>query len=132
MFGIDHYAISVCDMEKSISFYQKFEFEVIKDFNAEDGSVRIVQMKKDNFILEMFGYPDCEPVPAFVENLGADLKVNGAKHLGLCVADVEKAAQYLKEQGIVDEIPAINEGRLGRPYFFIKDPNGIFVEIISR
>ena len=73
MFQPDHYAISVGDVEKSISFYEKLEFEVIKDFRAEDGSVRIVQMKNGNFILEMFCYPDSEKLPDFVNTLGEDL-----------------------------------------------------------
>lgn len=59
------------------------------------------------------------------------MKVKGSKHLGLQVQDVECAANYLVEAGLVNEKPTICEGRLGRPHFFIKDPNGIFVEIIS-
>ena len=54
MFSADHYAISVGDVDKSIAFYEKLEFRVIKDFQAEDGSVRIVQMQNGAFILEMF------------------------------------------------------------------------------
>lgn len=131
MFTTDHYAISVGDVDKSIAFYEKLEFSVIKDYHAEDGSVRIVQMKNGNFILEMFAYPDSEKLPDFVNTLGEDLKVKGAKHLGLQVQDVEKAACYLVESGLINEMPTICEGRLGRPYFFIKDPDGIFVEIIS-
>ena len=131
MFTTDHYAISVGDADKSIAFYEKLEFSVIKDYQAEDGSVRIVQMKNGNFILEMFAYSDSEKLPDFVNTLGEDLKVKGAKHLGLQVQDVEKAACYLVESGLINEMPTICEGRLGRPYFFIKDPDGIFVEIIS-
>lgn len=131
MFQPDHYAISVGDVEKSITFYEKLEFKKIKDYQAEDGTVRIVQMQNGNFILEMFYYPDSEKLPDFVSTLGEDLKVKGSKHLGLQVTDVEKAAAYLEEAGLVTEKPMISQGRLGRPYFFIKDPNGIFVEIIS-
>ena len=131
MFVADHYAISVGNVEKSIVFYEKLEFCVIKDYQAEDGSVRIVQMKNGDFILEMFEYPDSEKLPDFVNTLGEDLKVKGAKHLGLQVQDVEKAACYLMDAGLISKMPEISKGRLGRPYFFIKDPNGIFVEIIS-
>ena len=81
MFVADHYAISVDDVEKSIAFYEKLEFCVIKDYHAEDGSVRIVQMKNGDFILEMFAYPDSEKLPGFVNTLGEDLKVKGSKHL---------------------------------------------------
>ncbi|MGN0346169.1 MAG: VOC family protein [Lachnospiraceae bacterium] len=131
MFTADHYAISVEDVEKCIVFYEKLGFSVIKDYKAEDGSVRIVQMKNNGFILEMFAYPDSEELPAFVNTLGEDLKVKGSKHLGLQVQNPEKAAKYLLETGLLEKMPEICKGRLGRSYFFIKDPNGIFVEIIS-
>lgn len=132
MFGIDHYAISVSDSEKSRAFYEKLGFYVVKDYQADDGSVRILQMEKDGFLLEMFCYPDSETTPDFVETLNRDLHVNGAKHMALAVEDPQKAAEYLLKEGLIREMPVINEGRLGRPYFFIKDPDGIFVEIITQ
>lgn len=132
MFGIDHYAISVSDSEKSREFYGKLGFQTVKDYQADDGSVRILQMEKDGFLLEMFCYPDSEPTPDFVETLNRDLHVNGAKHMALAVEDPQKAAEYFLKEGLIGETPVINEGRLGRPYFFIKDPDGIFVEIITR
>ncbi len=131
MFHVDHYAISVKDADKSIEFYSKLNFSLVKDWRAEDGSVRIVHMTNDSFILEMFCYPDSAALPEFVKDLNTDLKVKGAKHLGLWVEDLEKSADYLQQVGIVDVKPEISQGRLGRPYFFIKDPDGIFVEIIS-
>lgn len=131
MFNIDHYAISVGDVEKSIEFYSKLDFDLLKDWKADDGSVRIVHMMNGDFILEMFCYPDSEKLPDFVENLNDDLKVKGAKHLGLWVKDLESAADYLLQVGVLKSKPTISQGRMGRPYFFIKDPNGIFVEIIS-
>lgn len=132
MFSIDHYAISVSNIEKSMGFYEKLGFQTVKDYQAEDGSVRIVQMEKDGFLLEMFCYPDSEATPDFVETLNTDLHVNGAKHMALAVADPERAAEYLLKEGLIGEMPVIKEGRLGRPYFFIKDPDGIFVEIITQ
>ena len=131
VFTADHYAISVDDMEECISFYEKLGFSKIKDYRAEDNSVHIVQMKNGDFILEMFAYPDSDKLPDFVNTLQEDLKVKGAKHLGLRVQSLEKAARYLLETGLISHMPDISEGRLGRSYFFIKDPNGIFVEIIS-
>lgn len=131
MFKTDHYAISVSDSEKSRRFYEKLGFRVVKEYQAEDGSVRILQMENDGFLLEMFCYPDSERTPDFVDTLNTDLHVNGAKHMALAVRDPKKAAEYLLSEGLIGEMPVINEGRLGRPYFFIKDPDGIFVEIIT-
>lgn len=132
MFQMDHYAISVKNVEKSMEFYSKLGFSVRKDWTAEDDTVRIVQMEKEGFLLEMFCYPDCQEIPSFVENLNTDLKVNGSKHMALKVTNLQEAASYLLQEGLVAQMPAISQGRLGRPYFFIKDPDGIFVEIISE
>lgn len=131
MFQADHYAISVGDVEKSIAFYEKLEFHVIKDYQAEDGSVRIVHMKNGDLILELFCYPDSAELPGYVNTVKDDLLVKGSKHLGLQVEELKEAANYVYEAGLVEERPTISEGRLGRPYFFMKDPDGIFVEIIS-
>ena len=131
-FGVDHYAISVSDVDKSIAFYKLFGFEVIKDYTADDHSVRIVQMSNHSMIVEFFQYTVHGDLPEFVESLGTDLAVVGSKHIGFHVDDLDAAAQYLVENGVLDKKPAINTGRLGRDYFFIKDPDGIFVEIISK
>ncbi|MDD6806059.1 MAG: VOC family protein, partial [Clostridiales bacterium] len=64
MFEVDHYAISVGNIEKSVAFYEKLEFQVIRDYQAEDGSVRIVHMQNGGFILELFCYPDSAKLPA--------------------------------------------------------------------
>ena len=131
MFEVDHYAISVGNIEKSVAFYEKLEFQVIRDYQAEDGSVRIVHMQNGGFILELFCYPDSAKLPAFVKTVKDDLLVKGAKHFALQVKDVEKAAEYVVEVGLTDEKPVVAPGRLGRPYFVLKDPDGIFVEVIT-
>lgn len=132
MFNIDHYAISISNAERSIEFYKKLDFTVIKDWEADDKSLRIIHMINGGFILEMFCYVDSDELPQFSMNLSTDLKVNGSKHLGLWVDDLEMVGEYLVTIGILKEKPVITQGRLGRPYFFIKDPDGIFVEIIAR
>lgn len=132
MFHVDHYAISVKDADKSIDFYKKLKFSLVKDYTAEDGSVRIVHMKNESFILEMFCYPDSKELPEFVKELNTDLMVKGSKHMGLWVEDLAQAADYLQKNEVLEEAPTICQGRLGRPYFFIKDPDGIFVEIIAK
>lgn len=132
MFNIDHYAISISNTERSIEFYKKLDFEVVKDWEADDKSLRIVHLMNGGFILEMFCYTDSDELPEFSQNLSSDLKVKGSKHFGLWVDDLEIVGDYLISVGILQEKPVISQGRLGRPYFFIKDPDGIFVEIISK
>lgn len=131
MFQLDHYAISVGDADRSIAFYQKLEFEVVRDWSAPDGSVRIVHMEQGGVLLELFCYREHENTPEFVEELAGDLQVNGSKHMGLGAGSLKEAAEYLVKAGVVEKKPEIVKGRLGRDYFFIKDPDGIFVEIIE-
>lgn len=132
MFNIDHYAISISNTERSIEFYKKLDFNVVKDWEADDKSLRIVHMMNGGFILEMFCYAESGDLPEFSQNLNSDLKVKGSKHFGLWVDDLEIVGDYLVSVGILQEKPVISQGRLGRPYFFVKDPDGIFVEIISK
>ena len=131
MFSVDHYAISVSNADLSIEFYKKLDFFVIKDWTAPDGSLRIVHLRNGCFILEMFCYKNHSDLPPFVDELESDLLVVGSKHFGLYVEDLESVASYMPECGIISSFPDIVLGRLGRKYFFIKDPDGIFIEIIS-
>lgn len=131
MFHIDHYAISVKDLNASMEFYQALEFGVIKKYQAEDGSLSIVHMKNGDFILELFAYKDCKDIPETSRSLTEDLPIAGSKHFGLYVQDLKEAADYLLEKKLIEKEPEIKTGRLGRSYFFISDPNGILVEIIE-
>lgn len=131
MFSVDHYAISVKNLEASIAFYQALEFNIIKSYEAEDGSMSIVHMKNGEFILELFAYKECKDIPESSLILNSDLPVVGSKHFGLYVEDLEEAGKYLLEKGLVSVMPDIKTGRLGRSYFFLSDPNGILVEIIE-
>lgn len=131
MFQADHYAISVKDLKASINFYRALEFEVVKYYRAEDETLDIVHMKNGDFILELFAYKKCKDIPKTALSLEEDLPIAGSKHFGLYVQDLEEAADYLVKKEIVRTEPEIKEGRLGRNYFFISDPNGILVEIIE-
>ena len=58
MFNINHVAISVTDIERSIEFYKKFGFQEFKSWKAEDGSIKINMLKLNNTVLEIFCYKE--------------------------------------------------------------------------
>ncbi len=129
-FNVNHVTISVKDVEKSIEFYKEFGFVEYK--NYRDDSVQISTLKLGNMVLEIFCYKEFEKMPNHAKDLKVDLKTIGTKHFGLGVKSVEEAKEFLLSKGILQDEVQIQKGRLGKDYFFIKDPDGILVEIIEE
>lgn len=130
MFNIDHIAISVENLEETIKFYNNFGFELYKEYH--DDSVDIIMLKFNNIYLEIFHYNDSSPLPEHATDLLKDLKTIGTKHFGLNVKDIYETKKWIENRQLTDCEIEIHQGRLGRAYFFIKDPNGILIEIIEE
>lgn len=131
MFNINHVAISITNAEKSIEFYKKFGFKDFKSWKAEDESIKINMLKLNNVVLEIFCYKEYTKLPDTAKSTATDLPVLGTKHFALGVENIEKAKEFVIKNEIANDIE-IKVGRLGKPYFFIKDPNEILVEIIEN
>lgn len=132
MFVLNHYAISVSNIDKSIDFYKLLGFSVTKKQVNESNKACIVHMNNSGFTLELFCYSDCTPIPDFSKKIETDLHVAGSKHIGLSSENLDQSAKYLIENNIISEYPEIMEGKLGKRYFFISDPDGILIEIIEN
>lgn len=131
MFNINHVAISVVDINKSIEFYSKFGFQKFKEWKAEDDSIKINMLKLDDTVLEIFCYKKYTKLPETAKNIETDLAILGTKHFALGVENIEKAKEFVIQNNICKNID-IKTGRLGKQYFFINDPDGILVEIIEN
>ena len=79
----------------------------------------------------MFCYKQFEELPETAKDTATDLPIIGTKHFALGVENIETAKEFVLSNNICKEVN-IKVGRLGKPYFFIKDPNGILVEIIEN
>lgn len=130
LFEFNHVTLGVSDMNRSVDFYKKFGFSLEKEFETYD--MKIVWMKLNGIILEMFWYKKHNELPNHSKTLNEDLMTVGNKHFGLGVKSIEEAIKFIKENNLCDDEITITEGRMGKRYFFIKDPDGILFEIIEE
>ncbi len=126
-----HIAISVRDLEKSSSWYKEvFGFDELGTFEKEDLNVKFKHLKLKNLILEIFQSTHSQSLPLYRKNLKDDLAVQGVKHFGLGVADMEISYKELKKRG-VEFATEILIGASGLRYAFLKDPDGILIELLE-
>ena len=131
MFSTDHVALSVTKLQETLELYKLFGFEVSNQFEAQDKSYRIYMLENgEGKNIELFHYTDFIPAPDYIDSTATDLPVIGTKHMAFRVNSIEDAVEFVETNGIAKDIN-IRTGRLGRRYFFVKDPNGILVEIIE-
>lgn len=128
-FRLDHTAISVSNLNVSIPFYTEIlGFTCERIFDIPDGNGRIALLKKADFTIEMFQFIDAVPLADNGGILVNDLKKIGVKHIALRVKDIWAAATFLKARG-VEFINEPVKGARGFYRFFIKDPDGIPLEL---
>ncbi|UCD08691.1 MAG: VOC family protein [Dehalococcoidales bacterium] len=128
-FSIDHTAISVSNLDVSMRFYTDIlGFTCERIIDIPDGNGRIALLTKADFTIEMFEFVESLPLPEKNGMLTDDLKKVGVKHVALRVKDIWTAAAYLKERG-VEFINEPVKGARGYYRFFIKDPDGMPVEL---
>lgn len=130
MFNFNHVSISVEDLEKTLDFYKKFGFEIHKEYH--DDTVDIVMLKLNGIILEIFHYFEHNALPEHSKDLNVELKTIGNNHFALGVRDINEAKEFVEKNNLYNGEITIKQGRLGKPYFFIKDPSGILIEIIEE
>lgn len=130
MFSFNHVSISADNLENTLQFYKKFGFKNHKEYHDE--SVDIVMLKLKDMVLEIFHYQLKDELPEHSKDLVRDLKTIGNKHFALGVKNINEAKKFVEDNKLNDVEIVINKGRLGRDYFFIKDPNGILMEIIEE
>ncbi len=124
-----HIALSVQDMEKSKQFYYFLGFKTVLDWISEAKDLKIAHLMLNNVILELFCYANHTKNPPIT--LDKDLRTTGIKHFGLSVDSIEQAKEEVIKAGLAKDTLEIKKGRTGISYFFIRDPDDNFVEIVQ-
>lgn len=126
-----HTAISVRSLNRSVGFYQALGYEQVHRYDEEDGSMSIVHMKLGESFLEIFAYKKNENRLPVDYEYANNLDDVGVKHIALWTDDIEAALADMKEKGFANEKTEITFGRTKVSYFFIQDPDGVWVEFVK-
>ncbi len=129
MLAFAHIALSVSDIGKSIAFYRRhFGFRRAEKYLHKEAGFTIAVLKKGGVLLELFEFKKRKPLPRYRRELESDLRTLGVKHFCFKVKDIAGAYTKLKHAR-VDFATDMRPFDDGRRYFFIRDPDGILVEV---
>jgi catechol 2,3-dioxygenase-like lactoylglutathione lyase family enzyme len=127
-FSLDHVAVTVSDLERSIEFYgRNFGFACRRVLPLGPKG-RVALLHGGGLTIEMFAPAGALPLPEDRRTPDADLRTIGVKHFALRVADAMAASEFLKRNG-VEFISGVTVGVRGVRRFFVKDPDGTAIEI---
>lgn len=129
VFKVHHVALSVSDIQISSEFYSYFGFKEVACYRSENGEVVIKHLKLGDVILELFQIKGCEKSPTL--DLWEDLKITGFRHIAFSVDNIHDVLEKLKKDKLAEDKTTVKKGKTGILYFFIKDPDGNFVEIVQ-
>ena len=124
---IHHIAISVKNLEKSLCFYKDiFDFKKVKIFLRKDLGGKAMFLKLKNINLELWQFDKQ------IKNKDdfSNLNVLGIKHIALSVGDINKEYKRIRAKNIKISEPKL--GASGASYCFLKDPDGIPIELYEK
>lgn len=121
MLGVQHHvAITCSNYQRSLEFYEKLGFTVIRRVWRESAQDYLTMLRCGDITLELFEDPSA--------SLRPDAPQLGLRHWAFRVENVEQAAAWLNAMGI--ETDPIREDKIngGRLTFF-RDPDGLHLEL---
>ncbi len=127
-----HVAISVRDRERSLAFYEALGFEQVHFY--DDGVKTNTHLKLGDVYIEMFCFSANSDADALGMDIANDIDKVGVKHIAFAVGDVGAAREEVVRMNISDDVSEIfekqSDGGVAR-FFFVKDPDGVWVEFIK-
>lgn len=122
--SIDHVAIVVSNMDRSIKFYNELlGLKVLHDGRKEGGKKKTFLGTKSKTLIAL-----TEDENRTREGAGI---VEGVAHVAFGVNDVEKASRVLKEKGVEFIEEKLDKDGKRKSYHFL-DPDGLELEIYGE
>ena len=123
---IHHIAIICSDYEVSKKFYTEIlGFKIKKEtYRAERESYKLDLMLNDEYIIELFSFPNPTPRPSRPEAMGL-------RHLAFEVDNLDEAIAYLEKNGINTEGVRIDE-ITNKRFTFFGDPDNLPLEFYEK
>ncbi len=119
--GTHHIAILASDREKTLAFYAALGFSVRECHVRPERNDEIIFMEQAGITLEIFISANNPPRVSGPE-------AYGLRHLALRETDAESMRLHLIRAGFAPE-PMRHDDFDGRRMFFVKDPDGLPIEI---
>jgi catechol 2,3-dioxygenase-like lactoylglutathione lyase family enzyme len=124
---IDHIAITVQDLERSVAFYRDLlGCEVLGQLFLDEGTLKLVFLRSGSACLELFEYRGHDAVTA----VDVEHTLGGYKHLAFQTDDVDGLAAKLEAAGVVFTLEP-TDATGGVRLAFFRDPDGNELEIVS-
>lgn len=128
--GINHFAISVEDLEESIAWYERvFGFTVVDRSEIPGTGIKVSHMQGPGFLLEIFCAPGQAPLAEDRKVPNRDLLLRGNKHISFGVPDAHILLDEFKALGVNVAMIAEVDGTYG---VFINDNTGNLIEIFEE
>ena len=121
--SIHHIAIICSNYPASRKFYTEvMGFSVVAEhFRAERNSWKLDLKLNNQYIVELFSFPDPPARPSNPEACGL-------RHLAFSVADLAAACSALEKKGVITE-PIRTDEYTGKSFTFFPDPDGLPIEL---
>lgn len=129
---IDHVGVVVQDLAASIDWYvEKLGFEVLHRFAFPGASAAFVGLAE--LRLELLQVEGAASMAAERRERASNLRLGGINHLAIRVPDMAAAiAALVAKQVEIVSLPADVPGSGGEQYAFIRDGEGMLIELYQR
>ena len=135
LFRANHVALRVSDLAEAVDWWSRVMGAVVvrrSSVSAINEGAEIALMHiSGGFHIELIGRGEVEaPQGLPPEDIAADYRLAGYKHVGFYVSDMDQVLTHLREQNVEPAYDVVNQG-YGVRIVLIQEPNGYFIEFYA-